>query len=79
MAMTKVNIIELPPLWVTVKELQRLFMLGHTHTRELVNEMRQSRKWRGSVVVYDRVLRVNLADFETFCRKKSILKGGELA
>lgn len=54
-------------------------MLGHTHTRELVNEMRQSRKWRGSVVVYDRVLRVNLADFETFWRKKSILKGGELA
>ena len=72
--MNKINIIDLPVLWVSVKDIQRLFTLKPTHTRKLINEMRESKQWRGSVVCYDRVLRINLQDFETFWKKKSVVK-----
>lgn len=72
--MTEVKVIEMDRLWVKASTIMKLFDLGRTHTYDLINEMRASPKWRTSVVAYDGVIRVNLADFERFWKAKSILK-----
>ncbi len=72
--MTEVKVIEMERLWVKAATIMKLFDLGKTHTYDLINEMRASPKWRTSVVAYDGLVRVNLADFEKFWRKKSVIK-----
>lgn len=72
--MTEVKVIEMDRLWVKASTIMKLFDLGKTHTYDLINEMRASPKWRTSVVAYDGVVRVNLADFERFWKKKSVIK-----
>lgn len=72
--MADVKVIEMDKMWVRTSTLAQLFELGNTHVRELIKEMRLSRRWRGSVVCYQRVLRVNLADFEKFWKSKSLIK-----
>lgn len=56
------------------KYLAELFDLGMTSTRAIINEMRASKKWRTSVVSYDRMLRVNVKDFETYWKTKSFIQ-----
>lgn len=72
--MTEVKVIEMERLWVKAATIMKLFDLGKTHTYDLINEMRASPKWRTSVVAYDGLVRVNLADFEKFWLKKSVIK-----
>lgn len=72
--MTEVQVVEMQKLWVKASTIMKLFDLGRTHTYDLIQEMRASPKWRTSVVAYDGVVRVNLADFERFWKKKSVIK-----
>ena len=68
------DVIRLDQLYASPKHLAELFDLGMTSTRALINEMRASKKWRNSVVSYDRMLRVNVKDFETYWKTKSFIQ-----
>lgn len=73
--MTKnVEVVRLDQLYASPKHLAELFDLGMTSTRAIINEMRASKKWRTSVVSYDRMLRVNVKDFETYWKTKSFIQ-----
>lgn len=67
------EVIRLEQLYASPKHLAEIFDLGMTSARAIIDEMRASKKWRNSVVSYDRMLRVNIKDFETFWKKKSFL------
>lgn len=72
--MREVEVIRLEQLWAKPKDLEKLFSLGHTHVYDLIGQMKKHPKWRGSIVAYDHVTRVNIADFEKFWRGKSVVK-----
>lgn len=73
--MKNVEVVRLEQLYASPTNIAKLFDLGMTHTRELINEMRASKKWRNSVIAYNRVVRVNIADFERFWKAKSFVRG----
>lgn len=73
--MKEVEIVHMEVMWVKISTIVELFQLGKTHVSELIKEMRESKRWRNSVVMYHKVTRVNLKDFETFWRSKSQLRG----
>lgn len=72
--MTEIKVIEVKQKYGSIKDLAKCFSLSCDHVRDLVDEMRNSRTWRGSVVSYPRILRVNIDDFEKFWRRKSLIK-----
>lgn len=73
--MTKnVEVVRLEQLYASPANLAKLYDLGMTHTRALINEMRASKKWRTSVVAYNRMICVNIADFEKFWKTKSFIR-----
>ncbi|WP_044503195.1 hypothetical protein [Megasphaera massiliensis] len=71
--MKEVEVVRLEQLYASPKHLAELYDLGMTCTRALIDEMRASKKWRPSVIAYDRMVRVNIADFEAFWRTKSVV------
>lgn len=68
------EVIRLEQLYASPKHLSELFDMGMTSTRAIIDEMRASKKWRNSVVSYDRMLRVNVKDFETYWKTKSFIQ-----
>lgn len=76
--MAEVAVVNLEPLWVDVKTLCRLYTIEERYCRKLIAEMRAKNKYRINIARSGtRLLRVNLAGFDEFWRKKLVLKSVE--
>jgi len=64
-----VKVIDLKQLYASPKELCKAYSLGHTHVYDLLQAMRNSRKYRDDVVAYGKVIRVRLPAFDAFWRE----------
>lgn len=64
------EVIQVPQLYATVKEIAKIFSIGEFTARQLIHEMARS-KYKPGVVCYGRMLRVKISEFEKFFQSKS--------
>ena len=60
---------ELKQIYASPKEIGKAYSLGHTHVYSLIQDMRESKRYRDGIVAYGKVHRVRLSTFEAFWRE----------
>lgn len=70
--MLEAKAVEVKQIYASAKTLSKLYDVSRDYIYTLIEEMRSKSRYNDSIYINSRVLRVRLADFDEFFRRKSL-------
>lgn len=67
--MLEAQAIKLNQIYASPASLEKLFDIGHSHTYDILGEMRKDKDFKKDIISYGKLTRVKISSFEAFWKE----------